>query len=630
VRLLKIRALLWGARLAFRFVSGRPMSGERKTDATFWTPARHSLDPSGKALRWEMMRGAARAAWRMGVLYLLLLLLIVLPASWIFGRITTPPWWFSFSFLLWGHVSVIGGSILVYGARRTLREYGALLPSWPRDEETEKRRLEWRRIEGRRDWRREKVLPVARVVSTIATVHIPDSKAEHWITIPKNYRDGGVVQVRLPERFTGVDKGVQTRLVGAISAKLGVPHMSPSWALEGSNPSLHLVAPPQPPEKVLFSHPVIRRALEDWEECRPLLGLEGGDAPFYAEMEEDSPHIGLSAGPGAGKSTLIAFIAAQALHWGWGVIVIDWKQSGAFDWMGGLEGVTYISDIEKIHDMGIRLAEEVEDRKRNGMAGKAKVLVIRDEWNVTAPLLYDYWAIMRSTAEPDEKRTMPNRSPALSGFAVLDFAGREYGLHDLAVAQKFSARIFNGNADIRECFGIKLLARYTEQTRKMLAPDIKPFPRKSNTRGRWTVVIADQATVVQSPLCTDEELRAWAASGRENPKFPLGQAPTQLVEDREYLGNVFRPDATGHSETSLHVNSPEVGLKLSELVDRLEPFGITLNILRNAAREDEKGDPDFPKPISGSPNKGYRYSPLRVTEWARKRNAKVAAERNAK
>lgn len=626
MRLLKIRALLWGARLVFRFVSGRPMNGERKTDATFWTPARHSLDPSGKALRWEMMRGAARAAWRMGGLYLLLLTLIVLPASWILGEITTPPWWASFSLLLWGHLSVIGGSLLAYGARRILREYGALLPSWPKDGETEKRHLEWRRIEGRRAWRREKVLPIARVVSTIATVHIPDSKAEKWVTIPKNYRDGGVVQVRLPERFTGADEGVKRRLVSSVSARLGVPHMSPSWALEGSSPSLHLVAPPQPPEKVLFSNPVIRRALEEWEEYKLLLGLEGGDSPFHAEMEEDSPHIGLSAGPGAGKSRMVAFAAAQVLHWGWGVIALDWKQSGAFTWMGGLEGVTYLSRIEQIHDMGVRLAEEIDERKNNGMGGKAKVLVIRDEWNVTAPLLTDYWSALRSTAEPEEKKLMPVRSPALSGYAKLDFAGREYGLHDLAVAQRFSARIFNGNADIREVFGIKLLARYSESTRKMLAPDIKPFPRKSNTRGRWAVVIADQATVVQSPLCSDEELRAWSASGVQNPKFPLGNAPTQQVEDREYLENPLGPDPTRPSETSSQVNSDAVGFKLSEIVEYVENYDVTLDVLRNSV----KRDPTFPAPIAGSPNKGWKYSLVQVQEWAKKRDAARVAERNAK
>jgi hypothetical protein len=404
--------------------------------------------------------------------------------------------------------------------------------------------------------------------------------------------------------------------------------MVPVWLLEGSSPQLLLTAPPTPPEAVSFSD--ARHWLEATEEYRPLLGVAGGVSPFYAEMIDDSPHIGLSAGPGAGKSTMAKALIAQALHWGWGVIVLDWKRSGAFDWLGGLEGVTYLHKIEDIHDMGVRLAEEVDERKTNGMAGKAKILVVRDEWNVTAPLLYDYYATMRSTAEAEDKKRMPVRSPALMGFAVLDFAGREYGLFDFAVAQKFSARIFNGNADIRECFGIKLMARYTSQTVKMLAPDVKPFPRKNNHVGRWVAVVGDEATVLQGVYMTSDEARSLAVSGKANPKFPLGQAPpTQLVEDREYLGNQLGPDPTdptptSHGSSDVNLSSRE--RKLSELVDPLEHLGVTLEVLRKASKKDES----FPSPVSGDQFKGYRYNQVEVLTWARRRHAVNVVKKGSK
>lgn len=610
-----IRTVLWVVRIVFRFLSGRPMSGQRKTDSTFLRPATRSLDPSGSALRWEMMRGASRAAWRVGVAYVVLLSFL-LPILWLTEKVSSPPWWMTSSFILWSHLSLIGGALSSYGARRVIREHGAFLPTLQRREDGALRPA-LRRVEGRRVWRTEKVLPVARSLSVIAGHSIPERSAEKWVYVPKDYRDGGTVTIFLPPHFTGADANVQKRLVSSVSARLGVPGMSPSWLTEGSLPRLLLTAPPIPPEKVEYVD--VKEWLLSSKEYRPLLGLTGGGKPFYAEMIEDSPHVALSAGPGAGKSTMAKTVVAQALHWGWGVIVLDWKQSSAFSWLGGLEGVTYLSHIDDIHDMGVRLAEEVDLRKQNGMAGKAKVLVVRDEWNATAPLLADYWSALRSTADAEEKKAMPLRSPALSGYAVLDFAGREYGLFDFCIAQRFSARIFNGNADIRECFQIKLMARYSPQTVKMLAPDIKPFPRKSNHVGRWVAVVGDEATVVQGAFLTSAEARELASSGQENPKFPLGSQLSQPEGSHRTQEDQLRRVATPGQPISSDVNSLLKGLKLSELA---EIWGVSLPGLRKIVERE-----DFPSPIAGDQFSGYRYDQKNVTEWWRNRAAVAAAEK---
>ncbi len=618
------RVALWLATLAFRFVSGRPMSGERKTDATFLRPARHSLDPSGTALRWEMMRGASRAAWRMGGVYLLLLCLL-LPALWLTEKVVSTPWYLSFSGVLWSNLLAIGGSASVWSARRIVRERGVYLPRLTETEEG-KRSLSWTKIDGRRDWRREKLLPIARSVSVITGTHIPDRKVEDWVEVAKDYREGGIVRVRLSHQFTGADEGVKRRLVSSVGNKLGTPGMLPTWILEGASPELLLAAPPVPPKLVEYSD------VEQWllasEEYRPFLGLTGAGSSLVAEMIDDSPHIALSAGPGAGKSTFAKLVVMQVLRWGWGLVVLDWKQTEAYSWLGGLEGVTYLSGIEEIHDMGVRIHEEVDLRKALGMAGRAKVMVLRDEWNVTADLLMAYWQDLRSTAEPDEKRTMPVKSPALRGYGVLDFAGREYGLFDFCIAQRFSARVFNGNADIRECFQIKCLARYSDSTRKMLAPDIKPFPRKSNVPGRWTIVTGDDVSVIQVPLITNEQARAYAVGGMANPVSPFSSSyGATSVRTHIALEDQLPPGQPGVAPVtsgSLHEHSSPVLLKLSEMVDRLAPLGVTLKILQKAAGDTESG---FPMPVGGNPNRGYTYDFSTVREWARNRHASKIIER---
>lgn len=676
----KIRVVSWITTIGYRFVTGRPMSGERKTDSTFWRPATRSLDPSHTALRWEMMRGAARAGWRLGGLYLVSLIPLIVSVS-LLGRLVSLPWYLRAETIVWGNVSLVSVSVSLWmlrwygrefglprlrfeeteapGRRLRLRvEQGEILPRGDVSVETENGdgetgdgetgtvspgpwrivghgdrvlRLRWEETEtsrrlrlvrdgGMRDWRREKVVPLARSVSVILGQHIPKGDEGKWVRVSPDYREGGDVSVRLPQHFPG-DEGVKKRLRAAVSQKLGVSPISASWEMEGSSPRVRFSVPASPPEFLDMGD--VEAWLSETAEYRPLIGASGDGSPMLAEMIDDSPHIALSAGPGAGKSTLAKLIIMQALRWGWGVVVLDWKQTEAYSWLGGMEGVTYLSKIEDIHDMGERIHREVDLRKSNGMAGKPKVLVVRDEWNVTADLLMAYWTDLRQMAEPEEKKVMPLKSPALRGYAVLDYAGREYGLFDLCIAQRFSARVFNGNADIRECFNIKLLSRYSEQTVKMLAPGIKPFPKKSNQPGRWTVVVADTATVIQVPLITNEQAREFASGGLPNPYSPLGLTQRPSFRDMDHgLGNPVGSDSGVDDQTSADVNWKT----LSSMTEGLSHLGITLDILRNEVKRDST----FPPVRGGNQFKGYTYDPSEVLEWAKKRHARMAAERASK
>lgn len=617
-------------RLSYRFISGRPLNGQRKTDSTFRRPGTRSLDPSGTALRWEMLPGYQRLLYRLGGCYLLFLLSILLMLSGI-GRILALPTVLSPTFILLAHLAA-GSTVGVgYALRRYVRDYGYTLRIPVRiDAEGGVRRTEMRalwEVEGRKAWEAEKVLPVAGAVSQILGVSaVLRTEKLRMIHIPRGYHDGAAIVITLPAHFAGVGEKVNANLERVIAQKLGARELRSAMMLEGSAPQILLRVPPAPPTHVTFSS--VRKQLEGAEEFRPMLGITRGEEALYAEMISDSPHIGISAGPGAGKSSEAKLIIMQVLHWGWGVVICDWKMTKEFSWVRGLTGVTYVSEIEDLHDLGERLSEEIDIRKRAGMRGRANVLVVRDEWNITAPLLYDYYSALRSTAEPEERKAMPLRSPALSGYAMLDFAGREYGLFDLCIAQRFTARIFNGNADIRECFGIKLLARYSPQTSKMLVGTMK-LPRKSNTPGRWTVVAGDEATVVQGVLVTNEEAREFAASGQENPLTPFSSSYRVAGGSGERALSTqdgsATPGVTGGSREALPVLEGEaVEIRprlLSEMLDELTDVdeSLTLKILRKAA-----GDPDnsgFPAMSGVGRNGGYLYDSEAVRMWTRKRHA---------
>ena len=426
-----VRLIFGLTRLMFRFMSGRPMSGQRKTDATFWRPARVSLDPSGTALRWEMMRGAARLAWRMVALWWVSLLLM-LPVLWLIAHVAHgAPWYLRPVPVLMLNVALFGAPFGYWLMRRLITEHGLTL-HYPARGET----WEWRTVEiavGRRSWERDVVMPLGKALASQLQLSPLDREIRSWLTVPRNFRNEGgrPVEVRLPQGYIGQDKA-RASVVSTAGERLGLRDPLALWHLEGSQPRLLIYPPSLPPTQVLFGD--VRDWLESAPEYHPLLGMVSEAKALHAEMIKDSPHIAVNGGPGAGKSTFMKNVGMQVMHWGWGLVILDWKMTEAFDWAKGLPGVTYVTRIEDIHDMGVRIGQEVDIRKESGMSGRANVLVIGDEWNATADLLNAYWQDLRSTADVEERKTMPLKSPAMRGFATLDFAGREFGMFHMPVS----------------------------------------------------------------------------------------------------------------------------------------------------------------------------------------------------
>lgn len=613
-------------RWVYRALTGRPMDNRVYTNATFFRRA-----TKGYPSRWLRLPGWQRALTRVTVPYALLLtftlgIMLSVGADRLFLQILIVHLIMSMPALLLLDLQFRrehGTRVLLL--RREVKEEG----------EQDRKALRFRMVqlsEGRREWMRDVVVPLAVALAPLVGSERRPAEAAEWVTVPRSYLQPGgkPVEIRLPAGFHGADPKTLARVERSAAAKLGMLEVSAQWQLSGSAPRLLLSAPDAPPARVTFAE--ILPYLESSQEYRPVLGMVSPERSLQAEMIEDSPHIALGAGPGAGKSTAAKLIIMQALRWGWGVVVLDWKMTNAFAWLARLQGVTYLTDIQKIHDLGVRIGQEIDIRKSNGLAGRAKVLIVRDEWNITADLLMAYWQDYRASLEPVERTVTPVKSPALRGYATLDYAGREFGLHDLVIAQRLSARAFNGNADIRECFQIKGMARYSEQTKKMMVGNMKPFPKKSNLPGRWTIVAGEQATVVQVPWIENEEAREYASGGVSNPLSPFsssyGLEPSsepRTLEDR------LRPDAAGRSTTSPILDGSEVptieARKLAEMVEALEPLGITYNILRNAARSDDKGDPLFPPTYGGNQFSGYTYDFDLVKEWARRRRASKVAER---
>lgn len=633
-------------RVAFRFFTGRPLDGVRRTDAIFLRPGRHSMDPSGFAYRWSYLAGWQRLAVRLCASYVLGWGLILL-AAWGVRELAArmgagaPEW---AAALTPAHVLLVhAGWGLAIGAAPgavwAVRQWGLVLRVPVRTQDLEAGSWVWTwttwEVQGRRGWDRQKVRPVAAAAQAVLGTSRHLKYAHQWVQVPRTYRDadGAPVVLQLPQTFTGADEATKRRLVRAVGSRLGMRDPDASWELEGDKPRVLISSPPLPPSHVTFAD--VKEELEATPEYHFFLGLAARRQVLRTALAGDSPHIAVSAGSGAGKSQLIRVMIMLALRWGWGVVVLDWKEVSQA-WCEGLPGVLYVRDIEDIHDMAVRLGEEVDlrkvlRRKDPSMTGKAKVLVVAEEMNMTAALLKTYWDNLRQTAEPEEKATMPLRSPAVDGLMKVNFAGREFDMFQVFVAQRFSARVTNGNGDIRESFNTRLLNRASQQTQKMLAGHIKPYPKGSGAPGRWVAVIGEEATLFQAPLITDEEAREFALGGQDNPSSPLTGTHRPATPSGEKMDHELE-ESLGDRPALPSQREPEVlarvdARKLADMVDGLDHLDVTLNVLRHAAKDPESG---FPAAYGGTSNRGYTYDYVAVQEWARRRHAARAAERDGR
>lgn len=306
-----------------------------------------------------------------------------------------------------------------------------------------------------------------------------------------------------------LDHETRKRVESIVSAKLGLHGLDPTWSMVGPSTRVTFTVKDAPPGKVNLTHitPYVDGALEH----QFVIGLAAGDRPVIVDLDDDSPHIACSAGSGAGKTILAMIVAAQVLRRGGNVLILDRK--GAHRWARGLDGVTYLTEISDIHDalIGIESLAEARNRRAReepeGWDAGARVLVIFEEMNSTISDLKGYWGREVSRLKHENKKLkeqgyeeeyIPALSPAIQAFRHLMNKGRSAKVNLFGVAQMLTVMAC-GSTEARENFVARLLARYTSNAWKMLAPQVR-MPPKSMVRGRWQVVVGDQAMETQVPF----------------------------------------------------------------------------------------------------------------------------------
>ncbi|MFD9283640.1 pRL2-11 [Streptomyces mirabilis] len=489
-----------------RFLGGRDMDGVKRTDATFWRPATRVLPKvEGRVSRSSYRAGWQRLTFRMTFL----------------SATGGGGWWTwenqeSARDLIEHRETTLqafqtGGIGAASAAAAGGLAYGLL-------------------TRERRELMREWVVPLHEAL------HRPLGMAEQtdprrYLHVPKNFSDDDAqIRVDLPTHLAFS----RDLVADLITQKLALEGVMFSWHPAGRKPYVLVKKTRKPPAKASFKDPKVRDLVAKAPESAPVIGIGTSGRVVSVDLDADSPHILVNASTGGGKSVTLRCITCQMLHNGSQAYILDYKRI-SHPWARGIPGVTYCADIADIHDALIELGWEGRRRVRvadelgidaDPDAIGPRLLILLEEVNATMKQLARYWERTRESGDPKV-------SPAIDALNEVLYMGRQVRMHVLLVAQSATARALGG-PEVREQFATRILARYSMNAWRMLAPEVHPAPKSTKHPGRAQVVIGGTASETQVLFFTDAEAREWAATGRsatpggKRPAVPAPPAPAEL------------------------------------------------------------------------------------------------------
>lgn len=558
----------WGfnSRLAmpYRWFSGRAMNGHRYTDATGFRYGTMATDISGRATAYQLLPGYKR------FLYARFPIMVAPGAAVAFA---VEP----------GQASLATLGLATLAAR-----------------EVDK----WRRT---RKFRRQVVEPVAAGVAAITKTKSAKGQGHTWVYVPEDFRDddGGRIRIKLPPEWIG-DQGDKARMVELVASRLNLEEVSPSWSWTNGNHTVEFSLPSKPPKGVSFQDGVDMLDGLASDELAMGQGTRGRRETFSLGL--DSPHLLIAGGSGAGKSELLAYLIAQFMRRGYGVLVLDRKFTSHM-WLRRVPGVLYASEGQELHDALLWLDRELMDRARFVSKGGdpdtlVPLVAVLEEMNGASNALRSYWGTIKVNGDPQ-------MSPALTALANLASMGREMRVHILMAGQSLTAKSVGG-PEGRENFGGRVFGRATAAQWRMLAPQIKPAPTKRQGPGRWHLVVGDSLVEFQVPFMDLKEKKTPGAVARLIEWATGGEPIPDVVAMMAAWDGVAEGGATtqGQENPRSEVVTPD-GISLRQFADER---GMSLATLRKWADRQ-----DFPLEVGIGANRTRLYDRDHLRDYVRDR-----------
>ncbi len=422
-------------------------------------------------------------------------------------------------------------------------------------------------------FRRHVHAPVATVLDNIIRPRTPSGQGLIHVAIPRDFRDreAADIRVHVPMDWPATKEDM-TAVVRALEQRLSADTLTATWTLTGRHPYGVFTLPAKPPTSVAMADMMASADKVATDKIVMGAGTRGQVTLF--DLAAESPHLLINAQSGAGKSELLAWVVGQFMRRGYGVMVLDAKFVSHM-WLRRVPGVLYAAESEELHDALIWLDGELIRRARFVSSGGdpdklVPLVVVLEEMNGATNRLRSCW----------RDQGGKGMSPALTALGNLANMGREMRVHILMAGQSLTAKS-TGGPEGRESFGARALGKATHNAWRMLAPQIRPIPKRDGTPGRWHLVAGDTLKEFQAPFCDIKKqvgrLIEWATGGAPMPDVPA------MV-----LGG--GGGASMHSPSS---GSPTPGIRLREWVEQHHPELELATVLRWRERRS-----DFPEPVA--------------------------------
>jgi hypothetical protein len=455
--------------LCFRWHSGQPLDGKRRSDATWTEPATKATHPKGgrRVHRWHWVRGWRRSAFRCGAE----LAAAGVAVGMLVARTVT-------IVLLAIVVAPLMAWLVLLGANR--------VSTWQH--------------------RRHYVRPLHR---TLAARGVRPTE----LTV---IRDGGTVKAVTikwaPEKEIGAED--KQAIVSAVTGRLAIEAPDTAWNLKGRERSVSLLQSDPPPSYVDWEQ-VAERAIA----CGPhefVAGVARKGRIVTASLTEDAAHGMINAGSGGGKSVLVMFLVLQAILRGAVILILDPK-SFSHPWafkdidarMDQLPCVAYASEPDELHEALCWVGREVANRRRiakRWVNSQGKIIggdMGREIWVIGEELNYGEIGLKQHWAEIRDPDVDPKQSPAFDGYTSLATAGRALKMRLIGVGQKNYVATMGGGARggaVKANMGHKWMARWGDRsTWELIVGKGVPMPPIPHQPGRMQYVIGSEVTEVQIP-----------------------------------------------------------------------------------------------------------------------------------
>lgn len=535
-----IRAISTVIRLAWRYVSGAPLDGERRTDASWLLPAENLLN-GARSTWWNCLPRLYRAGIRLGATAVALATL--------YGLSVAP----TLTQGVWAAVAV---ALIAYGIRIAYVKYQL------------------------KEHRATYIIPMGTTVGPLIG-HEETAKPERierWLSMPLDFFSSDQrpeLKMHLLATQSYDDK-LKTMVLKLIADKLGrsLDDLDYQWQGKGAAPTITIRLAPKPPAKVLFAD--MRKAMENASEAAPIMGIAARGKMITSNFDSDAPHVAASAGSGAGKSVWGRLLIAQGLRNGIQYVVLD-KKRVSQNWCKNHPGVIYCVEGKTMHNALIDLAAELKLRfdlidsavDPDNIDVGPRIVLFFEEQNMGMKELKKYWESIREKGDP-------KRSPAIDALDELLCAGRQAKMHVISIAQLFTVQAAGGDPTARENYATRFMARATQNAWKMLAPECAPFPKMQRKTGRWYVAADGVATEFQVGFLSEAEALEWAGGGHVT-------VPAQWISGSEQSQSTV----TGQSVTEA---GPRL-YSLREAVSESLVGALTYDGLRQAKSRDKANFP---------------------------------------